>query len=1210
MSHQGGTIALRSAAGPLVFILLCVLCAAAATADHEPLMFRADPWHSGVNDDGGTRPAGILKWSFQAGDRVYSSPAVADGIVYIGSDDSRVYALDAETGAEVWHYTTGGRVLGSPAVSEGAVFVGSYDKNIYALDRDTGMLLWSFPTGGWVTSSPTVVGDVVYSGSLDDKLYAIDAVTGTEIWNASFGESPSVYSSPAVSGGVLYVSGGDLTLYALDTSDGREIWNFTTGNPISPSPAIVDGILYVATGDMNIYALDASTGAEVWHYATGGGGEMESSPAVAYGMVYIGSGDNSVYALDARLGVKVWSFSTGNVVYSSPTVANGVVYVGSWDHNLYALDALTGAEIWHFTTGDPVFSSPAVSSGLVYFGSMDGSVYAVGSAPGPTNLLLGNLAPAFYDNASVMNYTLFYRNNGDMTAINVLLMDTLPNFVEFVSGSGNPAYDSDTGTVTWNLGSLAPHATGMQRLTVRIPSSVPYDTVLNNTAGISTSNPESRYDDNIAWALTTLKEPFIPPGVAVKPSVLGPWSSPSVNFCDEVTFSYNQTLCPSGTPVSILIHIDDGGPDITAPMSGGPQYWDYSTTFFPRHGAASITYNTPGCVISGIIFPVNIEASGYVYDAMSGHKIEGATVWLQWPDANGDWVNVPAGSGMEPDQNPVVTNSAGQYQWQLPDGTYRVYVEASGHTPAASTMVNSPPDLSGLNVGLMPTTGTIWVGSEPAGAEIILDRGDTGFVTNHRLEGVGAGDHTIGLALEGYRDFQANVTVIAGETAVIRATLAPLPVDADFSANETFGMVPMTVRFTDSSTGQALTYQWDFGDGTLNSTDQNPVHTYAAGGTYNVTLTVSNSAGTSTLRKDWYITAMEPIPPVGGEKAYYMIHSNVDGAEVYFNGDWFEGTIENGTLLVQTCTSCTPVGSYTVSKCGYFPLTQVNHEYPGKDETVHLYANLTAPKEPLIADFTANVTEASAAPLTVQFMSSHIGVAETWNWTFGDGTYSEEEDPAHTYMAPGNYTVSLHLSNSACQEDTVEKEGFIRIYEKPPFHADFSVAPAHGPAPLKVQCTDTSTGNPTGILYDFGDGFKSMEKNPFHTYRTPGTYTITMTITKYDLATRSLLKSVAVRPGAVTVSRAPVPILAADFSASPVTGSVPFTVAFMDESLGDPTFYIYDFGDGFKAMGPNPSHTYKLPGNYTVSLKVLKIGAGAVRTDTVARPGLILATAG
>jgi PKD repeat protein len=434
----------------------------------------------------------------------------------------------------------------------------------------------------------------------------------------------------------------------------------------------------------------------------------------------------------------------------------------------------------------------------------------------------------------------------------------------------------------------------------------------------------------------------------------------------------------------------------------------------------------------------------------------------------------------------------------------------------------------------------------------------------------------------------------------------------NFTANETFGFVPMTVQFTDLSTGSGpLVYQWDFGDG-ITSNAQNPVHTYTAEGIYNVTLAVENSAGSGTLEKPGYLFAMEPMPPVGGDKAYYLIHSNVDGAEVYFNGDWYEGTIENGTLLVQTCTTCTPVWSYTVKKCGYFPLTQQNTQFPGKDETVDLYANLTAPKEPLIVDFSANVTEATSPPLTVQFTSQHIGIAGSWNWSFGDGSYSDEQDPVHTYTALGTYTVSLNATNSACQLGTMEKEGYIRIVEKPPFSADFSVTPTGGSAPLTVSCTDRSTGNPTSILYEFGDGFKAMGPNPTHTYRLPGTYTITQTISKYDPLTRSYIKSVKIKPDVILVFKAIALPPVARFSASPVTGTAPLTVTFTDESFGNPTYYIYDFGDGFKSMGPDPTHTYRFPGIYTVSQKVLRVDTsiGSIKSDVEVKPDLIVVIAG
>ena len=248
-------------------------------------------------------------------------------------------------------------------------------------------------------------------------------------------------------------------------------------------------------------------------------------------------------------------------------------------------------------------------------------------------------------------------------------------------------------------------------------------------------------------------------------------------------------------------------------------------------------------------------------------------------------------------------------------------------------------------------------------------------------------------AVRGLLLFVLLAVLLAMPAAAIPASGSPTGPVANFSANTTSGFVPMTVMFTDSSTGTApLSYEWDFGDGSPNETVQDPVHTYTGGGTYTVTLTVSNSVGNSTLELPGYIDAQVPLPPLGGSKGYFLIHSNVDGAAVYFNGDSFEGYIENGTLLVQICLTCTPIRTFTVEKCGYFALTQNITQYPAKNETVDLYANLTAPREPLIWDFTANVTEGSA-PLTVGFSSSGIGIAQAWNWSFGDGTYSDEREP-------------------------------------------------------------------------------------------------------------------------------------------------------------------------------------------------------------------------
>jgi outer membrane protein assembly factor BamB len=103
---------------------------------------------------------------------------VSDGVVYVGSYDRNIYAIDAATGMKRWNVTTGGGIGSSPCVSNGVVYVGSDDGAIYALDTATGELQWTFPTGSYVLSSPCISDGIVYVGSYDNKLYAIDAGMG------------------------------------------------------------------------------------------------------------------------------------------------------------------------------------------------------------------------------------------------------------------------------------------------------------------------------------------------------------------------------------------------------------------------------------------------------------------------------------------------------------------------------------------------------------------------------------------------------------------------------------------------------------------------------------------------------------------------------------------------------------------------------------------------------------------------------------------------------------------------------------------------------------------------------------------------------------------------------------------------------------------------------------------------------------------------
>ncbi len=351
--------------------------------------FHFEPQHRGLNPyENVLSPATVgnmdLHWSYLTENSVFSSPAVANGVVYVGSNDYNLYALDAKTGALLWKYTTRYPVLASPAVANGLVYVGCEDM-LCALNAKTGALLWKYSTG-IIDSSPAVANGVVYVASLSN-LYALDAKTGALLWKYPARPSPTV--SPAVANGVVYIGSSDdehnvYALNALNASTGALLWKYTTGGFVDTSPAVANGVVYVGSIGSPLYALNASTGALLWQYNTWTVGQI--SPTVANGVVYMTSyGDKNVstlYALNASTGALLWKYTMGNSSWSpfqsSPAVANGVVYVGSWDGSLYALNASNGALLWQHTTGNSVQSSPAVANGLVYVGCDDGKLYAFG----------------------------------------------------------------------------------------------------------------------------------------------------------------------------------------------------------------------------------------------------------------------------------------------------------------------------------------------------------------------------------------------------------------------------------------------------------------------------------------------------------------------------------------------------------------------------------------------------------------------------------------------------------------------------------------------------------------------------------------------------------------------------------------------------------------------------------------------------------------
>ncbi len=181
-----------------------------------------------------------------------------------------------------WTYQTGGAIWGSPALDQGVIYTGSDDGNLYALDAGTGQLKWKSATTGILRSRPAVDHGLVIFASDDGYLYAIQAEGGRPVWRREFGNAkprekrenlgtspnPSGFdyyqSSPVVAGGQVFVGSLDGNVYAMDAGTGRVNWKYPTGDKVRATPAVEDGVVYVGSWDMNFYALDAGTGELRW----------------------------------------------------------------------------------------------------------------------------------------------------------------------------------------------------------------------------------------------------------------------------------------------------------------------------------------------------------------------------------------------------------------------------------------------------------------------------------------------------------------------------------------------------------------------------------------------------------------------------------------------------------------------------------------------------------------------------------------------------------------------------------------------------------------------------------------------------------------------------------------------------------------------------------------------------------------------------------
>jgi outer membrane protein assembly factor BamB len=225
---------------------------------------------------------GALAWQFEVEHSIWSTPTYEDGILYVGSLDKHVYALDAETGDLIWKQPLEGSISGDIAVGEEMLYVGSFDKQLHALDKATGQVRWSVPEAGtedWIWAGPSLVNEVVYFADKKGNVYAVNAETGATLWSAQVGGS--VVAAPVVNGDRVFIaSAGRLpgaedegirhgALIALDAETGEELWREETSAPLYTAPVLVGDSVVIALppGQENLLIVyNQEDGDEVWRF--------------------------------------------------------------------------------------------------------------------------------------------------------------------------------------------------------------------------------------------------------------------------------------------------------------------------------------------------------------------------------------------------------------------------------------------------------------------------------------------------------------------------------------------------------------------------------------------------------------------------------------------------------------------------------------------------------------------------------------------------------------------------------------------------------------------------------------------------------------------------------------------------------------------------------------------------------------------------------
>jgi len=1085
--------------------------------------------------------------------------------------DGKLHAIDGTDGSEIWVYTpsqSGGYTIGDVAI-------GNFDGDEYP---DVAVACW------------------------DDYVYAVSGADGTELWNAHIG---SIFVNAVDTGDVngdgiddvafahSYLLGYDNYLGVLDGTDGSVIWESTVDYEalnVILSDIDDDGNLeavfgvYTDSDESIVQVRDAATGNIEWEYTLG---TSQTSPDICLfsfdidndgdldlivGNRYV---DEHIVAFDGDSNTPMWISEDLNGCPRDLAFADingdGFIEIAAATYDrIQILNAISGTKKWYYPVDGTVASvscgdldgdgiKDVVGSGGAGFSGSDPSESVWALRTTDISYLLWEFGIEGYGNAlviadlngdpcmdvaAVTSYDKVWAINGE-DGTELWHWESTDNLYAVTSGDFNgdgqidiavagadqrvTALDGSDGSIIWQF-------------------TEPSDQIYRRCLQAADLNGDGKddvavgSDDEHVYAVDGSSGSEL-------------WSISMGGDIEEVELAQ---MDGSG-PLDVVVAVGHPGNKVAViDGSNGEILWEYTENIEDVKHVEAMDVNGDGVTDIAIGVPPMGSNPGKVV------MVDGEThqeIWsintpigyeycLSHGDLNGDGIpDVVVGGSLESKKVFAYDGQDGSELWSFTtNGEINVVCVSDVDNSGTPDVVAGSTDqyvyvLRGNN------GENVWSYAAP---------GDV----KHAQVGDISGDNKPNIAIV---TFDSDGVV----DAFISLTGIPLQAEADGPYE---GMANTSIQFHGSASGGTppYTWHWDFGDGGT-SDEQNPTYVYTTPGNYIATLTVTDSGGntsqdTTTVKVYGELSVDADGPYNGTIGELIQFYGSATGGKPPYSWHWDFG--DGYTTDVQN-----PVHRYWSQGTYEVVLTVTDSLGNKKNDTT----TATITPAPLVAD--ANGPYEGVVGEPVQFHGSAQGGIPpyTWEWDFGDGGTSDEQNPAHVYSESGTYTVILTVTDSENREASSETTVIIHPAEE-------IVADANGPyegiVGEAIQFHGSVSGGtpPYTWHWDFGDGGTSDEQNPIHIYRSPGTYTITLRVVdsngKEDTDTTY----------AVVYSE---DVLIVDAN-GPYEGIVGEAIQFHGFAQGGtpPYTWEWDFGDGGTSNEQNPTHVYSRAGTYVVILTV------------------------